>query len=678
MPSTRPRRSSLPAVADADIRRVHVVFKTHLDIGFTDFAERVVRRYLDVFIPRAMGLAETMREAGGGARFVWTTGSWLIHEYLEQKRGSARRRMERAIEAGDIVWHALPFTLHSELMEPSLFRFGLSLSRTLDERFGRRTIAGKMTDVPGHTRGIVPLLAEAGVRFLHIGVNPASTPPSVPPVFRWRDAASGSEVVVAYHRRYGETTVYPGLDHALALCFTGDNKGPQSRADIERIFTQRRERFANATVRASSLDSFARQLLKHRDTMPVIEQELGDTWIHGIGTDPTKVAQFRALARWRRGVLDQKRPPVDPNGAAFHRFSRRLLLVPEHTWGMDEKENLGDVEAYQPAKLRRARRRPRWKRFEKSWREQRHYIEEAVALLPKRAQAQARQVLRETEPERPDLRGYTRVDPATAVVTSRWRMAVDPTTGAITALEDRQAGRKLATPRRTLGPVGYQVFTEADYKRFIDRYLHRHPQWAVFDFTKPGMRDGNTRRRWYAPRGAEVYMRQDEHATRCLVRMRFAAEASQRFGCPRLVTLEVVLPHAGRAVEFDLQWFDKPACRVAEAVWWMMDPPVAAPGAWRMEKLASLVSPHEVAPAGNRKLHGVWAIRHEQGGRSLEVAFLDAALVAPGRPALLEFDNRRPPVGRGMHANLYNNVWGTNFPMWHEDDARFRFRLRYG
>ena len=31
-----------------------------------------------------------------------------------------------------------------------------------------------MTDVPGHTLGIVPLLAEAGVRFLHLGVNTAS------------------------------------------------------------------------------------------------------------------------------------------------------------------------------------------------------------------------------------------------------------------------------------------------------------------------------------------------------------------------------------------------------------------------------------------------------------------------------------------------------------------------
>ena len=62
-----------------------------------------------------------------------------------------------------------------------------------------------MTDVPGHTRAIVPLLAEAGIRFLHIGVNPASTPPRVPSLFRWRDP-SGVEVMVMYQRgAYGAT-----------------------------------------------------------------------------------------------------------------------------------------------------------------------------------------------------------------------------------------------------------------------------------------------------------------------------------------------------------------------------------------------------------------------------------------------------------------------------------------
>ena len=66
------------------VKTVHLVFKTHLDVGFTDLAADVVRQYFDAFIPGALALAEKMRERGGPERFIWTTGSWLVYEYLEQ------------------------------------------------------------------------------------------------------------------------------------------------------------------------------------------------------------------------------------------------------------------------------------------------------------------------------------------------------------------------------------------------------------------------------------------------------------------------------------------------------------------------------------------------------------------------------------------------------------------
>jgi hypothetical protein len=47
---------------------IHLVFKTHLDIGFTDLARNVVDRYFADFIPRAIGVAEELR-AGGEDRF---------------------------------------------------------------------------------------------------------------------------------------------------------------------------------------------------------------------------------------------------------------------------------------------------------------------------------------------------------------------------------------------------------------------------------------------------------------------------------------------------------------------------------------------------------------------------------------------------------------------------------
>jgi len=44
----------------------------------------------------------------------------------------------------------------------------------------------------------------------------------------------------------------------------------------------------------------------------------------------------------------------------------------------------------------------------------------------------------------------------------------------------------------------------------------------------------------------------------------------------------------------------------------------------------------------------------------------------------LDFHQRLPKPTEGIAFNLFNSRWGTNFPMWSEGDARFRFRLAWG
>ena len=127
-------------------KEVLVLFKTHLDIGYTDYAERVVNEYIGKYIPNAIDLGYQLRDSD--TPFIWTVGSWLIYEGLKH---DADGKLERAIRDGVIAWHALPFTTHTELMDERLFEYGLSLSDALDQRFGKCTIGAKMTDVPGHT-----------------------------------------------------------------------------------------------------------------------------------------------------------------------------------------------------------------------------------------------------------------------------------------------------------------------------------------------------------------------------------------------------------------------------------------------------------------------------------------------------------------------------------------------
>jgi hypothetical protein len=673
---------------EPQVKEVDLIFKTHLDIGFTDYARNVVNNYFTGFIPQALKVSRQLREENRPERFIWTTGSWLIYEFLEKAPPAQRAELEKAVEAGDIRWHGLPFTTHSELLDSSLFEFGLSLSQELDHRFGKKTIAAKMTDVPGHTRSIVPLLAAAGIEFLHIGVNPASTPPAVPPVFVWRDQPGHHEVIVIYQKgSYGDLTLVPGLEAAIAFAHTADNLGPQSPDEIIREYDKMRHKFPGALLKASTLDDYALKLRAVKDSLPVVNAELGDTWIHGVGSDPQKIARYRELSRLRRAWLAGANPAY---AAAIKAFSRSLMLVPEHTWGLDEKTYLADTTNYAPADLRVARQTlPKFQKFEESWQEQRTYLTEAVAALdgtPLAGEAQA--ALAKIEPQRPALAGFEPITDFTKVFeTAHFAVGFDGQTGAISRLVRKEGGRDWAGSANRLGLFRYETFSAQDYRRFWDQYIINKDDpntswWAIQDFTKPGMeKDGAPEHtRWEASltRG---FWNADAGEPRFLFELTLPEVASEKYGGPKELWLAINFPADRPSVEFDLQWFGKPATRLPEAAWFSFNP-AANPGLmdWELEKMGRLVSPLEVIPDGNRHLHGVsegGVFLFEDNTRLLQIQSLDAPLAAPGEPSLLDFNNEQPRLEHGMHFNLYNNVWGTNFAMWYDEDSRYRFSLNF-
>lgn len=661
------------------IARVHLIFKTHLDLGFTDLAREVTARYFDQYIPQALSVAEELRRSGRTERFVWTTGTWLIYQYLERAASAERARLEAAIHAGDIAWHALPFTTHSELMDPDLFRFGLSLAHELDQRFGKHTIAAKMTDVPGHTRGIVSLLAEAGVRFLHIGVNAASTPPAVPPVFVWQ-APGGAEIIVMYQKgSYGDLQIVPGLDEALAFAHTSDNMGPQTANQVREAYAHLRTKFPTAEIVASTMDAFAQKLLQVQGQLPVVTREIGDTWIHGAASDPQKLSRYRQLLRLRRAWLTGGK--IDPRASEFKNFSRALLQIPEHTWGLDVKTHLADYENYRTDLFNAVRAQPNFQKLEASWQEQRAYVDEAVDALGNLPLAQeARAALQAREPVRPTIQALTPVaDPTAEIETRHWKFKLDKR-GTLVHLQEKESGREWASATHPIGLFSYQTFSQADYDRFYKQYNVHTPEnawWSVPDFTKPGMALSSPERRDWYPTLQALYHDDSAPGTAFLLALALPEQAATQYGCPASVFLGLDFSEHDPSVEFTLQWFDKRACRLPEALWFSFCPRVRTKHGWTMDKLGQAVSPLEVVRDGNRHLHAVGrGVTYREGSVALGIETRDAPLVAPGERSLLNFNNHQPPVTKGMHFLLEDNVWGTNFSMWNEGSARFEFILR--
>jgi hypothetical protein len=71
-------------------------------------------------------------------------------------------------------------------------------------------------------------------------------------------------------------------------------------------------------------------------------------------------------------------------------------------------------------------------------------------------------------------------------------------------------------------------------------------------------------------------------------------------------------------------------------------------------------------------------VRYAAADGRVEVVPLDSPLLSIGERKLLRFDGRFADPAGGLHFNLYNNIWGTNFPLWYGEDGRTRFRLSIG
>lgn len=657
------------------ITKVHVIFKTHLDIGFTDLAENVVATYINEFIPTAIRLARETREQQGDTCFKWTTGSWLIHTFLERADSENRRRMEQAIEAGDICWHAMPFTTHSEVLDPSIYEAGLQLSQKLDERYGKTTISAKMTDVPGHTRSIVPILQRNGVSLLHIGVNPASMPPDVPPVFIWK-APDDSQIAVMYQKDYGGIMHIPDTSEAVALMFTGDNHGPQTVGQVMEAYKNIQTQFPDAEIVASDLNAIADTIQSVKNMLPIVTQELGDSWIHGIGSDPQKIAQLRALSRERNRWL--RDGALERHSDTDLAFSLSLCMVGEHTWGLDVKTHLQAWDIYTPDALAEARKTGPFQRIEASWQEKRQYIQNAVGLLPELLKSEAEATLEELKPVLPDLNQFEPLtNPGTVVETPGLSFGLD-THGALVHLQNKGTGREWASPKNPMALFSYQSFSQKDYDRFMDQYLTGRPDWALKDFGKPGMEAFGPRSYTYLPRLKAAWQREEGTQHILLVEMEVVtADGLPVPGCPSQIITEYRIHKEEPVIDITLKWFGKKANRLPEALWFSFIPITGKDGAWTLDKMGQEVDPCDIVKNGGHKLHAVAEdISYAEKQGIIKIETLDAPLVAPGERTLLDFDNAVPAAEDGMHFCLCNNVWGTNFVMWFDDDMQYRFSIR--
>lgn len=723
--------ATLARAGDAEVPKsvptehLWVVFKTHLDIGYTDRIDDVLAKYRGPMMDGALKVVEASRELPPEKRFSWTLAGWPLTHVLGPQQDPARRsRIERAVREGAIAFHALPFTTHTETQDLEDLVRGFGYATRLAHQYGRPLpISAKMTDVPSHSWVMPTLLANAGVKFLQLGCNGTSAFMRVSPLFWW-EGPDGSRVLCNYTPVYGSGLKAPRgwpSKNYLAMEMTGDNHGPPTPADVERLRQQAAARLPGVQVHFGTLDDFARAVLEENPELPVVRADMPDTWIHGWMSMPleAKAARnFRPLEPALDTLDTQLRgwgaapPPLAPALAEAYEQSG---LFSEHTFG-PFGPNGGSWNSGTPRYLygdewKAAYARGAYQKYEAAFDDKRAFahradeivrreLRERLKLLAKSVKAEGNRIVvynplpwpRSGVVENPDRPGHfivaenvpangyrtypsgltTRPDPtdpqiATALETPFYKVEFDLKRGGIASLVDKQSGRELvdlASPY-ALGQYLHERFDNRQMLAFHNAYGRPGYSWPKGDLPHDATAEALTPPAW------SIAVRRSATADIATL------TATDPLGLAEAIALVFTLPRDHPGLDVEWQVTNKTADPRPEGGWLCFPFEIAQPK-FLLGRLGGPIDPAKDIVAGANRhyfcLSSGLTITGPDGG-GVGVCPLDSSCVSLGAPGLWQFSLSDAPRQSGAFVNLYNNEWNTNFPEWQGGSWSSRVRL---
>ncbi|MEK6254443.1 MAG: hypothetical protein N2B05_07105, partial [Gemmatimonadales bacterium] len=301
------------------------------------------------------------------AGFVWhPEGAWAIESYLATRPAAKREALLDGIRRGWIHVDGLYANLLTGLATgEALFRT-LQPARRITEEAGVPLRSAMFSDIPGMSWGIVPTLAQAGVRYLSLGPNRGHRIGSFLDTWAdrpfWWDSPSGQERVLTWVHGGGYSIFHTGLgyehlekrlDEELILAYAdtlaargwphgiagvryniGSDNGPPD-STLSATVAAWNERHVTPRIVVSNVTELFEALeARAGDDLPVVRGDLTGYWEDGAASSARETAMARRSAESlvqteALAAMTGVRLPEDGLDAAW----REVLLFLEHTWG---------------------------------------------------------------------------------------------------------------------------------------------------------------------------------------------------------------------------------------------------------------------------------------------------------------------------------------------------------
>ncbi len=695
-------------VTPVKVEHVWVVFKTHLDIGYTDTIEAVLNKYRVNMMDGALAVVDASRALPPEQRFAWTLAGWPLAHVLGPRQEPARRaRIEQAVREGAIAFHALPFTFHTETDDLEDLVRGLGCSSRLARQYERPLpIGAKMTDVPCHSWVWPTLLSHAGVKFLQLGCNGTSAFARVPPLFWW-EGPDGSRILCQYTEHYGSDLTPPRnwpSRHYLALAMTGDNHGPPSAGDVENLRRQAAQNLPGVQLHFGTLDDFARAVLADNPELPVVRADMPDTWIHGWLSMPVEAKAVRR-ARALEPALDTLDTQLRLWGLQPGNLAPALAeayeqsnLFSEHTFGPWGPKG-GPWESGIPQRYlygddwKAACARGAYRKYEAAFDDKRAFARQTAEIVERELGARLKLLAQSVKADGPRIvvynalpwprsgvvevagkRVFARNIPAggyktlsdtsdksdtsnsTVLDTPFYRATFDLKRGGLAALVEKKSGRELVDPASpyALGQFLHERFDERQMLAFHNAYGRPGYSWPKGDLP-PG-----TTYAALTPPAWGLSVRRDAVADVATL------TATNTLGLAREIAIIITLYRDQPCVDVEWRVAGKTADPLPEGGWLCFPFAVKQPR-FQLGRLGGPIDPAKDIVAGANRhyfcINSGLTIAGDDGA-GVGLCPLDAPCVSLGEPGLWKFSLDYVAKKPAVFVNLYNNEWNTNFPEW--------------
>ena len=338
---------------------------SHVDIGYTQVQTEVERKQWQHF-KQAIELARATADYPAGAQFKWNSeGLWAVDSYLKQATADEREKFLDAVRRGQLHLDGLYGNELTGLCRPEeLFQL-TACARRLRRQYRVPIDAAMISDVPGYTWGLVPVLAQSGIKYLSIGPNPWHRIGRT--LQAWGDrpfywvSPSGKEKVLCWMAGKSYAWFHAGLlgriskikPDALFAYLTelagegypydmvqvrytvgGDNGPPDP--DLPKFVKDWNARYAvpKLTI-ATTHELFTQFERRYGPSVPEVHGDFTPYWEDGAASSARETGINRRAAErlvqaetlW--AMLHPQQYPEDDFRAAW----RNVVLYDEHTWG---------------------------------------------------------------------------------------------------------------------------------------------------------------------------------------------------------------------------------------------------------------------------------------------------------------------------------------------------------